>query len=125
MAAIIRKVDDVHLVTGQEVPADGTHRLVLDGQVVDLDLTNENFAQLENDLAPWFKVGTRPRHAAQAPATGSRKRGRAYNTGMRAWADERGYIYRNKDGKIQYPPALIRDYASYLADHGGSVTPGQ
>lgn len=124
MADIIRKVDDVHLVAGNEVPADGTHRLMLDGQVVSLDLTNENFAQLENDLAPWFKVGTRPKGSQQPHHSGASKRAqnRDRNARMRAYADAHGISYRNADGKVQYNRELQRRFDEWEADNGPYIT---
>lgn len=138
--------DDREYAAGNRVEAERTVTLSLDGQTVELDLSASSWAQLQADLAPWFKVGT-------ATTTGSGKRppagvhgganmaGRRYYAGLRAWADSVGrtaeyrrhpWPARPDEQAYKYPAALRADYEKHRAREanaargtGQSGTPGR
>ena len=110
----VEVLDDKESAEGHETPATETRSLTYQGQPVDLDLTAANAKELDELLAPWLSWGT--------PSDGSRKQGtswdpqtRAYNTGMREFAKQRGLSYTTPGGGIYYSYKLRKQYAEFLA----------
>lgn len=142
--------DDVHLTEdGQRVPADPASAavLVLDGQSVELDLTPEHRAELEQDLARWFKAGAKPdlgkpswkrsprqQQPIHAEGLTPMQAARRYNAAMFAWANEvdpdrvKYKITNRPDERLPgerskpfYPMNLREDFAAHLARQAGSA----
>lgn len=74
--------------------ADGTHKLSLNGQRIELDLTDEHAKELQELLAPYFDAG---RNAGGTPAkkaasSGSKKSSNSSDRAakIRAWAARNG-----------------------------------
>jgi hypothetical protein len=110
-------IDDIDHANGKRTEADGTHVLALDGQAVELDLTDAHYTELTSQLAHWFKVG----HASGLVArTGSRTHDparRSYLKGLRDWYDSQGRsdAYRTESGKYYYSKGLRAEYDASLA----------
>ena len=122
-------LDDMFLAEGRRVPADGTVTLAYNSTTVELDLTTGNREELEAKIADYLKVGHKPEKppavSRRTPAGGYRHAPgrRAYNTGMREWANERMasvpalrevYTYVTPGGGYYLPKRLREDYAAYL-----------
>jgi hypothetical protein len=114
---IIQTIDDLHHhEDGEQVAAERTHRLTLDGKDTELDLTAEHYKELDELLARYFAAGRKPQGPPRAPKTGAGKRPTDYNAGMREYADAHGINYRAaKSGKPYYSAKLKRAYAAHLA----------
>lgn len=98
MAVQTRKyiIDDVEEFKspGVEVPADGTHTLGLDGEVIVLDLSAANAEKLVSDFKRYARAGRRVRTARRA-----RSRDRRPQVKIRMWAREQGYDVKDQ-GRI-------------------------
>lgn len=98
---ITQVVDDK---TGEPIP-EGQGREVtisLNNKVRVLDLSDDSFAQLEQDLAPWLSIGATPAAAGvprPASATATKKRNSEYLAKVRAWAAENGHTVSDR-GRI-------------------------
>jgi hypothetical protein len=100
--------------TGEEVEAQRTHVLELDGRRVQLDLTEENSAVLVKALGPYLEAGYAPPRAAASvmpaarhiPGTTALGRAKTRNRAIKILAAERGImITPGRSGKDYIPKA--------------------
>jgi hypothetical protein len=117
MAQIFQTVDDLHQAEdGEQVTADRTHQLALDGRTVEIDLTAAHYDELAKLLSRYFAAGRKGPGGDRTPGGRRPGSGRAtgsYNAGMRAYADAHGISYRTQaHGKPSYNVGLRRAYAA-------------
>ncbi len=98
MAVQTYKVDDLDGTKGAE-----THKLVLDGVAVTVDLGEGNYGKLSAFLEPFFKAGT-------VKANGTN--GESETAKVRAWCAENG-VEVNPKGRI--PEAIMEQYRAAMA----------
>jgi hypothetical protein len=141
MPAIVELYDDK--LWPMRVPADRTARLALDGQVVELYLSEASRAELAELLRPWLALGHRPgaQHEENPRATG-RKYGpqaprgsverRLWRRDLRAWSDSLGLrnpkapeypAWKNPIGKHSYPVDLERAFTHHQAGEDDLAKP--
>jgi hypothetical protein len=100
-------------LTGEESEEITTHTLLLDGAGVEIDLTSENFDQLQDVLRPYLQAGgarrvrggataSRGRTGVAPRAAGPRPEDTAK---IRAWAKAKGYEINDR-GRV---PASIKE----------------
>jgi hypothetical protein len=127
--------DDLHFAEGKRIAAEPGPDTVLqlNGQRVELALTDEHKRQLADVLAPYFEAGEKTRPVRRPGATGDRSRmaeSRVYNKAMREWAEapeQQGkykityaQLQNGKQGKPYYPEDLRRAYKAFLEQEGSA-----
>jgi hypothetical protein len=123
VATIVQTIDDLHnSEDGEQVKADRTHRLRLDGRDVELDLTAAHHDELAKLLERYFKAGHRPQDAPPPREVPSHaKMSRNETRDLRAWADAQtpplSYEPRGK-GSYYYSMDLRRKWAAHKAEAG-------
>lgn len=106
---IITTVDDLHQAEdGEQVQADRTHTLALNGRRVEIDLTAAHYKELDEALARYFKAGRTNGTSAQSRGACCCMAPRT--VGMRAYADANGINYRYPSGKPYNPKGLQAEY---------------
>lgn len=131
--------DDLELARGRRVRADCTVRIGWGrpghggGWVIkELELTDENAAELDAVLASYLKAGHAPdspsRRASLAGSQNSKER-RDYRRALRAWAEKEGirsprdpsrFAFVSKSGGWTYPSWLEARYEQYLLEQAGA-----
>jgi len=126
MASIITTVDDLHMAeTGEQVTGALTHRLRLDGEDIEIDLTAEHYDELRKLLDRYVQAGRRPADWKPPPIPSHAKMSRAETTALRAWADAQTppLSYRTAGGKgagkgYYYSIDLRRAWAAHKREAG-------
>lgn len=116
-------IDD--LCPGQEVRAEVTRYIGLDGEWRKLDLTGKHDRELHDALERYWSAARkaeppqRRRHADPETGKPDLRASRRYWDEFRAWCDERGIKYRTKTGKFYAPRKAVGEYERYLAERAG------
>ncbi|MGO2188167.1 MAG: histone-like nucleoid-structuring protein Lsr2 [Microbacterium gubbeenense] len=100
MATKTIRVDDLDGSEGAEL-----HSFALDGQVFDIDLTDENFQALRSALEPFLDVASPQKRITNKPAD---------TRAVRSWAEEKGLLKEGSSGRI---PVVVM--AEYRKSHRG------
>lgn len=129
--AITSSCDMIFAASGERRPAEKTVYLALGDDpkrltVVQLDLSDDWWLRLYDELAPYLAAGHEPGKVFSpgqpAKSRSGSKRGqdqvsREYNTAMRKWCDETGFEPRYvtlDGGGYRYPRPLTAAYAEHL-----------
>jgi len=116
---IVASWDDVHLKSGEKVPAEKTIHLGVDGTWYELDLNEENHGQLMEDLRFWLDAAHKPDGLDEPPREKRRYRTDSGNITrnrlLRDFADAHGLNYKTESGKYYYSIALRNAFAAYEA----------
>jgi hypothetical protein len=109
----IVELDDLDYAEGTRTPSETSAVIRFDGQTVELDLTREHKTELGRLLAPYLRAGHKPETTG---APHKMTRSRAFNEGMRRWADAQDppLRYKTDTGKLYYSKKLITEYEAYL-----------
>jgi hypothetical protein len=94
----------------------------LNGDWVELDLSEPNHTTLQEVIGRWMRAG----HAPDTPVTTPRGRSGSkrktpefeYGKALRAFANEHGIRYRTTTGKYYYSKKLTEAFEKHLADIG-------
>lgn len=140
MEEVLVRIWDDRIKCEQDERVEAAERLVLEyrGKRYRIDLTAQNAALLDADLAPWLACARREREeggtmAAHGFRPGSRE-ARAWRQGLRAWAEAEGRggeVRENRSGRdgkkvnYTYTFELERDYQNHLMEKGAAFMVSQ
>lgn len=84
-----------------------TVSFALDGNAYEMDLSTANAKQLRTDLASWVEHARKAGTRTTVNGTPKRRRNRARNDDIRAWANKQGYKVSDR-GRIS--PKIVTEY---------------